>query len=340
MFIATLLLTTTLTALSPGISERALTLTVDGERIPAALDLPARVAAKDAVLIIPGAFNSDVEGNYPNQGFYPHTYADIARGLAARGYATLRYAKDGEGTGTAIVDPAAAEHHHTFAERVVVAQAALHALHEASGDAPLAVAGHSEGGLVATLLAAQYPSVRALIELEAPGRPVLDLVQRQAFATIDASEQAGAATPQAAIVEKGLFAQAIASIRLGATPPAAVLGDPLIARYLGKSLDTELTYLREEDRIDPARAIASVHQPVLIVEGAADNVVPSADAIRLNLARASAHLPVTLTMLPGDQHYYKRVPPGTAPLAAAHLETQTDPAVVQTLADWLSATRR
>ena len=336
----TLLLATTLTALSPGVSERALTLAVHGARIPAALDLPAHRPAKGALLIVPGAFNSDVDGNYPTQGFSPHTYADIARGLAARGYVTLRYAKDGEGTGTTIVDPAAAEAHETFAERVVVAQAALRALREASGDAPLAVAGHSEGGLVATLLAAQDPSVRALIELEAPGRPILDLAQQQAFATIDASEQTGAATPQAAVIEKGLFAQAIASIRLGATPPAAVLGDPLIARYLGKPFGAELTYLREEDRIDPARAIASVHQPVLIVEGAADNVVPAADAIRLNLARTSAHLPTALTMLPGDQHYYKRVPPGTAPLAAMHLESQTDPAVVQTLADWLSATRR
>ncbi|TAM75210.1 alpha/beta hydrolase [bacterium] len=338
MHLAPLLLAATLTAPAPGVGERALTLTVDGERIPAALDLPDRSPAKGAVLIVPGAFNSDVDGNYPNQSFYPHTYADIARGLAACGYATLRYAKDGEGSGTTIDDAAAGERHHTFAERIVVARAALQALHEVSGDAPLAVAGHSEGGLVATLLAAQDPNVRALIELEAPGRPILDLVQRQALAAIDGSEQTGAVSPQAAIVEKGLFAQVIAGVRLGVNPPPNVLGDPLIARYFGKPIGVELAYLREEDRIDPARAIAGVRQPVLIVEGAADNVVPAEDAMHLNLARVSLRLPTMLKMLPGDQHYYKRVPPETTPLATMHLEGETDPAVVQTLAEWLSAT--
>lgn len=337
MPLATLMLAATLSAPSPGISERALTLTVDGARIPAAVDLPARGSAKGAVLIIPGAFNSDVDGNYPTQGFSPHTYADIARGLAAHGYVTLRYAKDGEGTGTTILDATAAAQHQDFAERVTIAQAALQALREAAGDnVPLAVAGHSEGGLVATLLAARDPSIHGLIELEAPGRPILDLVQQQAFATIENGERSGTIPPQAAAAERALVAQTIAAIRLGADPPLAV--DPLIAQYFGRPAGVEIADLREEDRIDPARAIAGIPQPVLIVEGVADSIVPADDAVRLNLARIAQHRPTALTMLPGDQHYYKRVPPGTAPLAAMHLEGQTDPAVVQTMAEWLSAT--
>ncbi|TAM61324.1 alpha/beta hydrolase, partial [bacterium] len=291
MFVATWLLTATLIASS--VSERPLALTVHGTRIPAALDLPAHATAKGAVLVVPGAFNSDVDGNYPTQGFSPHTYADIARGLAARGYAALRYAKDGEGTGITLFDANLAAQHQDFSERIAIAQAALQALREAAGNSvPVTIAGHSEGGIVATLLAAHDPNIRGLIELEAPGQPILDLAQQQTFAAIADGERSGTIPPQTATTERALIVQAIAGIRAGIDPPPMI--EPLITQYFGKPANVELAELRQEDRIDPAHAIANVHAPVLIVEGTADNVVPRGEAERLDAARLAAHLPTTL----------------------------------------------
>jgi len=320
-----------------GFTERASTITVDGERIPVAIDLPAGGAPRGAVLIVPGAFNSDVDGNYPTQGYFPHTYADLARGLALAGYAALRYARDGEGTGTVVLDPALAAKHRAFAERAVVAQAALRALHDAAPSAPLAVAGHSEGATVAALLAAQDPNVRALVDLEAPGRPILTLFLAQVRTSVGHLQRSGAIAPPLASAEIALFEAMVSAIRSGATPPRSALVDPLVRRFLGKATGVEIDYLREEDRIDPAQAIARVRQPTLIVQGGADEVVFPRDAQLLQTARDRARLPTTLVMLAGDQHFYKRVPPGTTPFAAFHLAGATDPAVIAAVARWLDA---
>lgn len=322
-------------ALPAGVSERMSALTVDGERIPAAIDLPAAGTPRAAVLIVPGAFNSDVDGNYLNQGFYPHTYADIARGLAQRGFATLRYAKDGDGSGTTIVDPLAAGKHDAFAERVVVAAAALRVLHDAAPQAPLAVAGHSEGGLVAALLAARDPSVRALIDLEAPGRPITQVLEAQVHAMLAHLEDDDMETAQIASLEQRAFDAAVDAVRNGARIPATALTDRFVSLYFGKATDAELAYLRQEDTYDPAQVIAQVRQPVLIVQSRADEVVFPEDAQVLDQARVAAHLPTTLVMLGYDQHLYKRIPSGTPAYAALHLSGQTDPAVIERVAAWL-----
>jgi|GEM_PF-776956 len=319
-----------------GVTERSIELIVDGERIPAKIDLPSGGAPRAAIVIVPGAFNSDVDGNYPGQEFYPHTYADLARGLAQRGFAALRYAKDGDGTGTIVFDPAAAKKHNAFAERVVVAAAAAHALRDAAPGAPLAVAGHSEGGLVATLLAAQDPSIRALVDLEAPGRPILDVLLEQMEGMIAYLQRVGMVTPQVAAAQRQAFASAVNAVRSGAPIPAEALGDRFVSLYFGKPTSVELAYLREEDAIDPAQAIVRVKQPTLIVQGTADEAVFLADARRLNRARAAADLPTTLKTIDGDQHFLKRVAAGTAPMEALRADGATDPAAVATIASWLS----
>lgn len=67
--------------------------------------------ARGAALLLPGSLFSDVDGNYPAMNLKPHLYADLAAQLGERGFAVLRMAKIGPGTGSRTVDAQAAARH-------------------------------------------------------------------------------------------------------------------------------------------------------------------------------------------------------------------------------------
>ena len=94
-------------------AERALKLVVEGMSFPAVLAVPPGAVA-GAVLLVPGSLFSDANGDYPAWNVRPHVYAHLARQLAGAGWASLRYAKPGPGTGTETVDAGAAVAHHRF----------------------------------------------------------------------------------------------------------------------------------------------------------------------------------------------------------------------------------
>lgn len=89
----------------------------EGAQLPAALTLPADQDVRWSIVLIPGSMASDVEGNYPSANMNPHMYADLARQLAQRGHAVLRYAKLGPGTGATVVDSAQAAAHPMFSQQ-------------------------------------------------------------------------------------------------------------------------------------------------------------------------------------------------------------------------------
>jgi predicted alpha/beta hydrolase len=154
-------------------------LEVDGYQIPAALTLPE--GKPDwAILLIPGSLFLDIDGNFPTWNIFPHTYADLANQLAELGYAVLRFAKTGPGTGAVIIDPEKAKVYRNFGQRVVVAGQALKALQEKVPGVRLAVAGHSEGGLVGSLLCNKLGAeVAAFIDLSGPAYPIFDIMLKQ-----------------------------------------------------------------------------------------------------------------------------------------------------------------
>src|SRR5439155_23285195 len=94
--------------------EESFMLEAEGYQLPAALTLPEGQEVRWSVVLIPGSMGSDVDGNYPEMHMHPHMYADLARQLAGRGYAVLRYAKHGPGTGTVGVDEGQGKAHRVF----------------------------------------------------------------------------------------------------------------------------------------------------------------------------------------------------------------------------------
>jgi pimeloyl-ACP methyl ester carboxylesterase len=312
-------------AASPGFTETPLTLEVDGLRFPAMLTMPATGEPVSAVLLVPGSLFSDVDGDYPTWNIHPHMYADLARQLAARGHAVLRYAKPGPGTGTVVIDPERSQVHLHFSERVVVARAAVKLLREKLGPKARSVqawtvAGHSEGAVVASLLASREPSLDGAVLLSGPSVGLLGIMRDQ----IAATSPAGA--------DLSFYDDALARIRRGEPLAPEAARHPQTA-MLAAMDPRNLGYLREVDAVDPAQAIARVDLPVLLVQGGRDGSVPEKHVHRLQEARGAK--PTRIALFDDLQHFYKHAEPGMDPQAAFALSTPTDPRVAEAVDGWI-----
>ena len=171
--------------------ERPLTLAVSGWHIPAALSVPVPANPRgtlpaSAILLIPGSLYSDVNGDYPAWSLFPHVYAHLARQLSARGHAVYRYAKMGPGTGSIAVDQEASGRVRSWAGRLVIARAAMAAMEAALDEegirpARTVLAGHSEGAVVASLLAqgGDPAAVAGVVLLSGPSVGILGIMREQ-----------------------------------------------------------------------------------------------------------------------------------------------------------------
>ncbi len=314
-------------------NETRLLPTIDGVQIPGILLRPPQPLA--GLLLIPGSLNSDVDGNYapifPGQpAIAPHAYKDLAGQLAARGIAVLRFAKTGPGTGSVVVDQEqAGQKYRTFPQRVRVAEAFLAELRRLVPEAPPFLAGHSEGAVVASLLAQTHPEIRGVVSLSGPAQPLLRMMLEQQFA---ADQHARRVTPD-------LERHHAAALRLlddfvAARPlPQNLAGNPYASALAFAAAPENAPYLRSLEQVDPAAEFARVAQPGLIVQGGRDGSVSPANAALLQQAKPDA----TMELFPGLQHFYKPVTEGT-PAQAAFAETsESDPAVAQAIACWIGA---
>ncbi|OEZ60110.1 alpha/beta hydrolase [Duganella sp. HH105] len=303
------------------------TVTVAGVEIACRLTFPSG-PARGAVLLLPGSLFSDVDGNYPTMNIKPHLYADLAAQLGERGFAVLRMAKIGPGTGSRTVDAQAGARHAVFATRAEVASAGLALLRKAAPARPLIVAGHSEGALVASLLASgpDATAIDGVVMLSGPALPILSLLR----------EQVAAMAPPGASPDLAMLDRAIAAIRAGEPLPAGAQADPQTA-MLATMPAFSLAYLRSTDLHDPVAELARVRQPVLIVQGGRDGSVPPAHAARLHEGRNK--LPTELARFPELNHFYKVTPPDMPPMQSMALDTTSDPSVAERIARWAQALR-
>jgi pimeloyl-ACP methyl ester carboxylesterase len=237
-------------------------------------------------------------------------------------------AKIGPGTGSRTIDAGSATRHGDFLTRVDVAAAALDLLRHTVPSRPLIVAGHSEGAVVASLLAAgpAGAEIDGLVSLSGPALPILSIMRLQ----VAAMEPAGSEPDMA------VFDRTVAAIRSGHEVPPESKTNPQTA-MLATMPEQALAYLRSVDKVDPVAALGKVRQPVLIVQGGRDDSVPlsHADALlagRRNLATEMATFP-TLT------HFYKVATADLPPMEAMMLNTQSDPAVADVIAQWIYQTK-
>jgi uncharacterized protein len=228
------------------------------------------------VVIIAGSGPTDRDGNSA-LGLRTDAYRKLAEALAARGVASLRYDKRGVGK-SGVAFEAARLTVDDFVEDAakVVAQARADARL-----GPVIVAGHSEGGLIAILLAQKAPP-DGLVLLATAGRPLAAVLREQLGRQLDAAGMAD-------------VDRILAALRSGApvdpVPPAL---EPLFNRHVR-------AFLRSEIDVDPAPLFHALAVPAAVVQGENDAQVTPADARLLAAARHDAKL----TLLPKMNHVFR-----------------------------------
>jgi len=278
---------------------------------------------------------SDVDGNYPDTGSRPHLYADLARQLAERGHAVLRYAKEGAQTGSVVVDEAASLAHPIFGKQQYIAAAAARKLRElVPGLARLALAGHSEGS-VHGMVVSQWPEVHpdAFISLSGPGLRYFDLF----FAWAD-SQPGDSVSLGPVKMLKTRYKKVFEVLRTGEELPEEIATDPAYLNSFGRMGDDPRgkQYMRDYDAVDPTQEIAKIPCPVLLVQGGLDgSAVQSSSAETLLAARQAVDPAARLAYFPDLQHFYKKTTPDASPVESFGISTESDPAVADAISEWL-----
>lgn len=267
--------------------------------------LPSSVA----VLVWPGSGPVDRDGNLP--GMTNNSYALLSRGLAEHGLTLLRVDKRGIGLSSAAL---ANESCLCFQDNVDDAIAWLDFLSRQDGISRLAVIGHSEGALVATL-AASRKAVDALVLLCGCGGLAGQAIRRQLADAAVPTHLRQAADRILSELEAGRTVEDVPSELM-------VLFRPSVQPYLMSWLS-----------LDPAVKLAQAPRAALIIQGEADLQVGMEDARRLAAARSDNRLVV----ISGMNHVLK-----DAPLdRGANLQTYNQPdlplsaGLVPLLADYL-----
>lgn len=266
------------------------------------------------VLIVPGSGPTDRDGNNP-LGIRAAPYRLIAEGLASFGIASVRIDKRGMfGSAKAVPDANGV----TIADYAGDVHRWIGAIRDQTRASCVWVLGHSEGALVA-LKAAQSPEgICGLLLVSSPGRKLGDILRAQLTAN-----------PANAPLLPGALA-AIATLEDGGTIDAGTL-HPALAPMFAPGIQS---FLRDLFSHDPAKLIAAVSLPVLILHGEADLQTGVEDARLL----AAANPDAILELIPNTNHVLKSVPVVDV---AANLATYGDPGlplasgVVEALAGFL-----
>lgn len=321
--------------------ESLTTLEVSGWSIPAALTLPANWTAESelpsAMLLVPGSLFSDVNGDYPTWSSFPHVYAHLARQLSARGHAVYRFAKLGPGTGSTPTDPELAAQLRNWNGRLAIAAAAVDAMRRelekrGARAARLIAAGHSEGSVVVSRLAASEAGrvLDGVVLLSGPSIGILGIMREQIDLHVPPAEREGA---------RLAHDEAVGFIHRGERIPESLAkGGGMGISALANMPPEALNYMREVDLTDPVALAREMMQPTLVVQGGKDDSVPAhhgerlRDALRTRKGGASK---TQYVFVPEVTHMYKVVPPEIVGPAAFGYPGPVDDRVIDGIDAWI-----
>jgi len=263
-------------ALAAQFREEAVSVSIPSGKLAGTLMLPDGAGPFPVALIIAGSGPTDRNGNSPPL-VTVSAYQKLAQGLAARGIATLRYDKRSIGA-SAVTQPESDVRFDDFVDDALALTALLERDNRFTS---VAIIGHSEGSLIGIVAAERDPRVSALVSLEGAGRNLATIIDEQI--------QQNPNNPPALVNE----VKAINASLLGGKTVSNV--DPLLAAMYRPSVQP---FVISEFRYDPAREIAKLTIPVLIVHGSTDVQVSAKDAQALEAADPSARV----LNVPGMNH--------------------------------------
>ena len=294
---------------APYRAEDVVVPTAAGHVLAGTLTLPAGASPSARVPAIVTITGSGPQNRDEYLGFGDYRpFRQLADSLARRGIAVLRMDDRGTGASTGTFKRTTSAE---FGDDIRAGLAYLRTRPDVDG-ARLGLIGHSEGAVIAPMVAALEPDLKGIVLLAGVARPVRSALDMQMKNLI---------THNAALSAVGKDS-AIAAIP--ARIDSMMAADPWMKFFLTH---------------DPAATARRVRTPVLILTGANDQQAPPAQVPELEAAfRDGGNRDVTARVVPGVNHLFV-VDPDGFPLnytkLPAPLRIQQD--VVGEVVDWLVA---
>jgi hypothetical protein len=330
--------------------EEEVKFTNRGATLAGTLTLPQGEGPHPAVVLISGSGpqNRDEEV----LGF--KIFRAIADHLTRQGITVLRYDDRGVGGSSAGTTSDTSE---TFAGDVAAAVQYLKGRPEVNPK-EIGLLGHSEGGIIAPMVAVSSPDVAYVILMSGPGVPGSRIIVEQArliseasgTSTADLKEQAALQkrSIDAALTGQGwdeVKADLIAYFKKAAAAmpesQRKALGD--VDAWAAKSVEAQIALMQSPWMQfflahDPATVLEKVQVPVLALFGGLDLQVPAEEnraAIEKALERGG-NKDVTIKVFPDANHLYQAAKTGS-PAEYAMLKPEFTPGFLDTISEWILA---
>ena len=289
-------------------ADRPITFVVAGTTTYGTLHVPAHRPGRRlaAALLLPGSGPTDRNGNQPPT-FHPNTIALIAAQFGDEGVMTLRFDKyfTGQTGGGAFAgDPGRID----LADQITQADAAYEVLRDQpeTDQHRMLIAGHSEGGMTAVLVAESVtPRPAGLALIEPQDQRLLDLIYIQLDEELTAAVAAGQLTAAVAQTNRIGIRRVIAEFRAGQPVDTTGLLPAIASLFADVFSADNARFVRSDDRIYPPARAAELpsRTKVLVTDGTADQNVPPFTTPALLAALRSAHVGGPgLVMLPDTDH--------------------------------------
>jgi pimeloyl-ACP methyl ester carboxylesterase len=318
--------------------------TADGITLAGTLTLPKQGAPFTAVVLISGSGpqnrNEELMGHRP--------FLVLADHLTRAGVAVLRFDDRGTGRSTGNFSESTTM---DFARDVQAAVAYLKTRKEINGER-IGLIGHSEGGLIAPIVAAASPDVAFIVMLAGPGirgKELLVLQSELISRTMGFKEEL---IERSKSVNEGVF-----DIILSTAEPDSL--QPRLTRYMRKAVRENphilaqsgmaeeafvnmqaaalsSAWMRTFIRHDPGPILEKVKCPVLALFGDKDLQVPpepNAEAITQALARGG-NTQNTVKVLPGLNHLFQEAHTGS-PAEYSAIEQTFSPTALGVVSSWI-----
>jgi len=314
---------------------------IDGITIAGTLTLPPGEGPFPAVVMITGSGPQDRdEALMEHQPFWV-----IADHLSRHGIAVLRADDRGVGgTGGDIVTSTTAD----FANDAL---AGVNFLKTVEGINPdhIGVMGHSEGGIIGPMGAAQSKDVAFVVMLAGTGLPGRDILAMQSRLMLKAT---GAFSEEALDHMEAKHRAAIASIINGDLREDQIKAMVALMRSQGSQASDDMLktaaaqqveamnspWMRYFLTLDPRPTLAKVTCPVLALNGSLDlQVPPDEDLDEISKAlTAAGNKDFTIKKLDGLNHLFQHATTGS-PLEYATIEETFSPEALRIITNWINA---
>ncbi|HZG51137.1 MAG TPA: alpha/beta fold hydrolase [Pyrinomonadaceae bacterium] len=274
---------------SAAFGDEEVVIRMNNYQLAGTLSLPRGARRRvPAVILITGSGQQTRDEAIPIPGLENYRpFRQIAEHLAARGIAVLRVDDRGMGGSTGRETlPAATT--SSFADDVRAEVAYLRGRREIDPNR-IALAGHSEGGSIAMMIAATDARIRAVVLLAAMGKTGREVnLAQQEEALTQATNMTEERKNELRAEQRRILQTVIEGGDTSQLPPQARAYLPWFKEFL---------------TFDPLAVMRRVRQPVLILQGALDRQVTADQAALLErAAREAGNRDVTLRVLPGLNH--------------------------------------